>query len=304
MKPFTVLILIAVIILGDIISGAIGISSPVAPPVVTCSTISGGKCEQTLFENGNVTITVPLNAGFASVLVNFTKPFLVPPNMTISLANDPWTGTGAIGLSTDYVVNAPGNRTTQWKNMPAATTELFGITGSTIGVFQGGFCPFACLQGSTMGTGLNVYVTVVGSVNAVLEVQYSQAPTGPWTDPCGGTADVHINTLGFHQGNFCQTGGINDQFLRVVGKNGNGVASPQFGMIDVQTSLTLDKVAQISLCNDASKTTCTLTTTQASVFAELPILNAGNASPVFIVNWVAQECIVVDPNTGRPLSAC
>ena len=146
----------------------------------------------------------------------------------MTFVRDDYGGNTLAGFTDAITIVAGGNLGETWTAQPAATTELFGTT-SNRNVFEDN------VAGTEVFT-VNV-VTAGASFSTVLEVQVSGDNGATWVDPCGspGGADSPIGSTGLKITN---CGLVNSviccsNLMRIVGKNGNGVASPSFGLITV-----------------------------------------------------------------------
>jgi hypothetical protein len=197
------------------------------------SGVGGAKAEanQVEFDSTFVTYTPANIIGFSDCCIiqkaiTFPTAFAVPPfvSLTISAVPGSWT------FSEHLSFQSPGGDTATcctWSTMPAAKTELYGRTDNQIDVAFQTF--FLCDP--------VVYVRTAGSINAILRVEGSIDLVN-WSDLfTNHINDVAINAVGWAGGTtgfaaINQTFG-NGAILRVVGLNGNGIASPQFGAIQL-----------------------------------------------------------------------
>lgn len=130
-------------------------------------------------------------------------------------------------LSPDFMVMAITDAALQpvWTNMPAALTELRGVT-----FYRTRYDMTQVTQARIVA-----FVSTVGSANAQLRVQYStDASTWAYLDGSAGPA-VAINAAGTIAGAWVTLAAAArvDAFLRIIGINGDGVADPVFGSIHV-----------------------------------------------------------------------
>jgi len=118
--------------------------------------------------------------------------------------------------------------TSQWTNMPAATTELFDST----------FTRFRLDTTNASQYRIWVYQQVAGAAGADFNLQYSTDNGSTW-NACdtGGAGELDVGTgTGYKYGNFADlvSGAKGDYLFRIVGKQGNGTADPSWRQIHVQ----------------------------------------------------------------------
>ncbi len=114
----------------------------------------------------------------------------------------------------------------QWRNMPAALTEIFNATIHRTMVD---------LSNATQAR-LTVGVGRAGFATAELRGQYStDGATWFYLDGTSGPS-VPINAVGLQVSSWVNldAGAQADVYIRIVGINGNGAADPRFGLITIQ----------------------------------------------------------------------
>jgi hypothetical protein len=222
------MLLIFLIIVGDIVSGAIGVSSPVGP-IRQYQSGQTGQC------------TVFVSQAQCSVAVTFPVPFtkiptvvlggvlsspgvsIIPPNNGFSIIAD------TIGLS--------------WTNMPVAKTELMGNTNDEMEI------PFATLTYSTANIMVNC-VTASNSLTAGLWAQWADPLVLPYAftnltgvaaidvNDCAATPPPFVITQsGFSPFMSAKPGIGGSVILRIMGSHGAGIGdTPVFSQIQVQFS--------------------------------------------------------------------
>ena len=121
-----------------------------------------------------------------------------------------------------------------WATQPAAVTEFLGVTRHrSAGLLQG-----------VVKARVLANVTAAGVAGAVLGVQYSidSGVTWTWLDGTAGATttgapNVGISSTGVQAGAWAAlvAGAKVDVWLRLIGASGNGIASPAFGNIYLET---------------------------------------------------------------------
>ncbi len=170
-----------------------------------------------------------------AVTITFPISFATPPNITLVNYSNPFLGSGV--RTSDTIPIVGGGATPQtWVAMPLMITEIFGNTNNRIREDD----RFADQMR------LTVNVVVAGTGTSTLEVQLS--PDGVnWVDPAAtpGSCNVGIGVIGLQFSLCSLTAGITgaDPFVRIVGFFGNGIISPQFGIISVSFLSTFGRVS-------------------------------------------------------------
>lgn len=173
----------------------------------------------TIFQGGdqttNITYTLPTTQGAANTFLR---------NNGSGTLN--WATVGAATAVTNMFTFMAGGAAEQWRNMPTAVTEfdddiyrrqLIDLTNAT-------------------QTRLGVNVTVAGSTNAVLAIQYSLNQS-TWAYLDGGTGpSVSISSTGLQTSSFVTItpAARTNVYLRVVGSGGNNSADPTLSTINLE----------------------------------------------------------------------
>lgn len=113
-----------------------------------------------------------------------------------------------------------------WTNMPAALTELFGVTALRTLVNLSQYREVRLVAS----------ISVAGAVNSELRVQYTTDGV-TWNYLDGGTSpSIRIGTTGVKSSSWAPIvpGARRDVYLRVVGVSGNLIADPNIGNVNVQ----------------------------------------------------------------------
>lgn len=157
------------------------------------------------------------------------KVLTVDANGDIILVNDATsTTTNSITLNG---TNGNGNAS-RWTNMPAALTEIFAnVTGVN--------SPSSRVQYDLTNASearFMVNVNTVGAATSQLRLQYSTDQIS-WNYLDGGTGyALGVNTQGLKVSSWgaITAGALGDVYLRIVGINGDELADPEFGLIQLQ----------------------------------------------------------------------
>jgi hypothetical protein len=258
------LILLFLIILGDIISGAIGIASPVTTAIAGCNNppsleqCGTSSCFPTGSPNIQCSVTITFSPAFVTI-PKFASAQYAGCNASCHLETQQ-TPVGNVVLQSD-------NGET-WINMPAAKTEIYGTTNHEV-AFNTSPSPFGVAFGATCITGS-------ASATAVLRPEYSLDGGSSWNELASTTTalDLHIDasTCGFAASPAFVTAPIQinsavfgqSVIFRIVGLNGNGV-----GDNVVLNNLHLDFQAAISEIY--------MTCIQGITF---PTIGCGSGSPI------------------------
>lgn len=140
-------------------------------------------------------------------------------------------GGGSVIPVTIFSMTVP-NAQYQWSNMPSALTE-WGPGGTSW--LQSRF--WADLTNATQMRIIVGVTTTAGSTNAEIRAQYSTDSGSTWNyaDNTSGPG-VNISTLGIKKSSWISlhANAKADTLWRLVGINGDGVADPQFGTIQLQ----------------------------------------------------------------------
>ena len=288
--------------------------------IIQASNDQCGFAEAQLVEQGNTTVLISTAQILNFTIINFPFPFPRTPNVTATMVSDAGIAVEYHIHQTQYfVVSSNSTSTYTWNKMPSALTELFGTTTHRQWFMGASGGTLSCTVGSqaTCG-GLTVVdlwadIAVAGSANSVLRVQYNNSTmpniaTG-WADPCNGTADLPISSTGLQSGAIC--GGCSTcsqpfqaAQIRVVGVNGNGVASPGFGIIGLDLDFVVARYSTLSICGNFCNLVplcpggiCSVTPTSALVTVfTFPVAPIGGLT--YVITWHAYECILAN------LSAC
>jgi hypothetical protein len=229
------LLLIFLIIIGDIVSGAIGIGSPVnACP----ANVHKDGCPWT--ETGTAKVTIPSGITGGSQLVTFPQAFFhQPPAPLLVRVNQTEQTTFAHSILVGVTFLSPGTAQT-WSAMPTGLTEIFG----------NGYHQSIAFLDASPNCIFFVNVVVAGTATAILRIQYSPDDVS-WFNFDGTLMDLSIAVTGLQLNtdtNVPLSSRLSaGEFLRVVGFNGNGVVSPQFGNIGLSCAVSsyYDHVAYI-----------------------------------------------------------
>jgi hypothetical protein len=153
----------------------------------------------------------------------------VDANGDIVLVNDATSTT--VDSITLNGTNGNGNAS-RWTNMPAALTEIFAnVTGVN--------SPSSRVQYDLTNASearFMVNVNTVGVATSQLRLQYSTDQIS-WNYLDGGTGyALGVNTQGLKVSSWgaITAGALGDVYLRIVGINGDEVADPEFGVIQLQ----------------------------------------------------------------------
>ena len=114
----------------------------------------------------------------------------------------------------------------QWSNMPAALTEIWGLAASRQRVD---------LSDATQ-VRLQVNVNGAGAAGSQLRAQYSTDQVS-WNYLDGGTGPAAaVDAIGLAVSSWVTVtaGAKSDVYLRIIGINGDGAADPTFGIIQLQ----------------------------------------------------------------------
>lgn len=157
------------------------------------------------------------------------KVLTVDANGDIILVNDVTsTTTSSITLNG---TNGNGNAS-RWTNMPAALTEIFAnVSGVNVPSSRVQYDLTNASQARFL-----VNVNTVGAATSQLRLQYSTDQVS-WNYLDGGTGyALGVNTQGLKVSGWeaITAGALGDVYLRVVGINGDDVADPEFGLIQLQ----------------------------------------------------------------------
>lgn len=220
--------LIGIIVLGDLVTGAIGIASP-----VSTTAIAGCNNPRTLVQCGTASCTIILEPTICSVTITFSPAFTANPKFTTAT----WIGfNGAsnhpekeVPYATVYFQSDAGET---WVNMPAAETEVYGTTvhetleetGQVLGLATIGSFQVTCIQSSNSAT-------------AFLRPEYFNPNLGTWHQLAqnAGFMDIDISSnqacgpagFGtvplFSQSSTFDSAYMPGDFLRVAGFNGGGI---------------------------------------------------------------------------------
>lgn len=234
-----------------------------------------------------------------NVPIIFHQTFSKPPSIVLTLMNDsacaggvctPYLTSQALSLTDSHTILTSGNVAETWATMPVALTEIFGNTRNR---------DYMGNDLSATAYGLEVNVVTAGSASAVLEVQFSPDQT-TWTDPAAGSCDLSIATTGLKTVNGfpCFLTANTYNYVRIVGINGNGVASPSFGLISVQLTTTINPAVTLKVCEtknppgnfigcDGTLSTG-ITTTQFDYAIALTL--APTLKTTFVIQWHAVPC--------------
>lgn len=226
-------------------------------------------------------------------LVTFPHAFAsAPKSITLNWANMtgilcPYICTSTLysgngfGTSEETTFNqASGSTASVWTAMPAALTEIFGVS----------FHESAIDISGQESCGLFANVLVPGTATAILKVQYQPAstfPSGAWNDLLPGfdtsiaTAGLDFNVMANPFPIGATTGQLGGIFVRVVGSGGNGVVSPSFGKIFLYCSK--GTFTDLHYGYDPNS----VTTTGFTIVALSPVANANQISWTF--SWTAQS---------------
>jgi hypothetical protein len=131
-----------------------------------------------------------------------------------------------------------------WSAMPAATTEIFGSTKNRASLSNTG-----PQGGSAVQLTLSVNVVLAGVAGSKLELQTS-GDLSTWTDPCSpaGSGDVSISSTGVNAVTCTFPVGTvsSAAYIRLVGLSGNGVISPEFGLVTATFDQSVSTASEIS----------------------------------------------------------
>jgi hypothetical protein len=184
----------------------------------------------TLDVNGNARVSGLATGGLPRVVFSNNDGSLSTSGAGTNGQVLTWTSTGpAWSYNRPFVVTIfAGNNNLTWTNMPAAVTELAGVTR---------YRTIVDLTNVTQAR-ITVVVMVVGSVYSELAVQYSKDQVS-WfyLDGSNGPAvgvGVFTGVVFSFWANITPDARADLVYLRIVGRNGDGVADPQFGLITVQ----------------------------------------------------------------------
>lgn len=231
--------------------------------------------EAQIMEKG-LTTTFTFTAGSLSKsqAITFPVAFSTAPNVSLTILSNPFSSGVRIGDVITMV--AGGAVTSAWPAMPTLQTEIFGNTNNEMRTDD--------FVADKMR--LTVNIVTPGSGSASLRTQLSFNPPGNWVDPClvTGTADVNIGSAGLFSANCDLSSNSvtnNGPFMRIIGMNGNGVATPVFGIIAVTF---LSSIGIVTNLNALSVST-TGFTLNALITAPAPF------GGTYTIQWIAQECV-------------
>ncbi len=212
-----------------------GSSSP-----VTCNNpVSLKQC-------GSITVTA--NAGGSAGVGSVTYPTAFPITPIVHAFTIPTVQQLSFSfqfLDTVPIVS-PNTGTVTWAAMPAAETEFLGLSINRISV--------SFRQVTTVQMFANVQTA--GATGSILKIQYFNSTSATWIDLCGAgldTPNVAIDTAGSNTGTPCapvstlKSASGPTVTVRIAGKNGNGITSPQFGNIGIIVSFQMSVTPYVTL---------------------------------------------------------
>ena len=129
-----------------------------------------------------------------------------------------------------FLIHAGAATDSEWLNMPAAATELFGLTRHRIQLDLSGAVQFR----------VTVEVSAVGAAGSALRPRYSTNSGGAWTNLAGAgvtTGDSPgLATLGQRVGAWTDIDplALKDVLVSIWGVDGNGTADPRFANVSLQ----------------------------------------------------------------------
>lgn len=175
-----------------------------------------------LVDSGIATLTIAANAAVAASTVPFAQPFSAPPRVWA------WSESGFL-TTTNYLyvpILSPDGASVIWTNMPAAVTELLGLTIHRSGV---------SLVAATTAR-IVVNVIVAGVAGSTLRAQYSVNSGSTWASLTN-TVSIAATGINFSGGLAVPAAAKTlTTWIRVVGAGGDGTADPEFGNILVEWS--------------------------------------------------------------------
>ena len=236
------IILLALIIIGDIVSGAVGIASPVSR-ASAISQIQTGQTNQ---------CTITVGQAQCSVSITFPTAFTKTPTVIIHeiVTSPSEPNIIATPIAFPVISDTVG---LAWPNMPVAKTELMGNTNDEQEVPIGIALPFN--QANIM---VNC-VTASNSANAVLWAQWADPLVFPYSftnltditdvNNCGNLPPFFISQSGFAP--FLSprpSSGDASVILRVMGSGGGGAGdTPVFSQIQIQFASSITQSASPGL---------------------------------------------------------
>ncbi len=201
------------------------------------STTSNVTCNNPVSLKQCGTIVVTANAGGSAGIGSIVYPtaFAITPIVhTFTIPSVNQLSFSFQFLDTVTIVS-PNTGTITWAAMPAAETEFLGLAINRISI--------NLRQVSTVQ--IFADVQSAGATGSILKLQYFNTTSTTWIDLCGASTDtpnVAIDVVGSNIGSVCgpvaslkSASGPNIT-IRIAGKNGNGIASPQFGNIGIIVS--------------------------------------------------------------------
>lgn len=224
------LLLFFIIIVGDIVSGAIGIASPIQ----SCNS------PPTLIQCDDASITMP--AGFGTVLerINFTRPTCPSCGPFSSIPTVLLTPGDHLGFSNTveemYPILASSPYPTPWTNIPSTSdAELLNSTGYRATIYRNGVGP-----ADKISMQFQLNTTTLISSGTFLQIQYSLNFGSTWNNLTSTTVTIGVGTtLGWKIGPeqtvpLTMTGSSGTDMLRIVAENGGGPGDQaNFGNINI-----------------------------------------------------------------------
>jgi hypothetical protein len=215
LKPFTVLILLAVIILGDIVSGTIGIASP-----ASTTAISGCNNPVSLEQCGTGSCTISGSAfapnQYCVVTITFPSPFSsIPKFASITFAgfnngfNHPEKAIPAFSKSFE------SDNGETWANFPAALTEIYGDVNHEVPVSSE-------IQQATEASFSTTCLAQAGTQTGseTLRPEYFDSGSGTWKQLSANNGQLDLNVGAI----FCGTSGSDTQTLGPVAFDTNAIS--------------------------------------------------------------------------------
>jgi hypothetical protein len=292
MKPFTVILLVIIILSGDFMAGIV---SSHAPTVA----IAGCNNPSSLEQCGTASCTpvgVPFNN--CSITVTFSPSFLTIPKF----ASAQMAGCHSPECHFETQAFPLGSLTFQsdngetWINMPVAKTELYGNTNHQVAILTTASMVEAefsvgCLTGSSSAT-------------ALLRPEFSTDGGGTWTELSqnAGGLDILVDASdcsfsaspAFAIGPAGINSGASGQsiILRVVGVNGGGVGdSPVFNNVELTFFAQFGEMYLLCI-QGISPFTCgtsAISKTQMIILVTRMAPAVSGLATAILVNWMASE---------------